>query len=88
MFICSQKIDGIRQGKLFLKSSRYSMLSHAAVPFEEDAQNPQIWFVDHSYMENMFAMFRKVNGMSNAPIFIAGTGDMLKDSDTSVEQTS
>ena len=36
------------------------------MPFEEDAQNPQIWFVDHSYMENMFAMFRKVNGMSIA----------------------
>ena len=36
--------------------------STGAVPFEEDAQNPKIWFVDHSYMENMFAMFRKVNG--------------------------
>lgn len=34
----------------------------SAVPFEEDAQNPKIWFVDHSYMENMYAMFRKVNG--------------------------
>ena len=37
-------------------------LKFTAVPFEEDAQNPKIWFVDHSYMENMFAMFRKVNG--------------------------
>jgi 26S proteasome regulatory subunit N8 len=33
-----------------------------AVPFEEDTQDPTIWFMDHSYMENMSRMFRKVNG--------------------------
>jgi len=31
------------------------------VPFEEDSQDPSIWFLDHSYLENIFAMFRKVN---------------------------
>jgi 26S proteasome regulatory subunit N8 len=34
-----------------------------AVPFEEDAKDPTIWFMDHSYMENMSRMFRKVNGV-------------------------
>lgn len=33
-----------------------------AVPFEEDPRNSKIWFVDHNYHENMFAMFKKVNG--------------------------
>ncbi len=33
-----------------------------AVPFEEDDQDPSIWFLDHSYMENMYRMFKKVNG--------------------------
>lgn len=33
-----------------------------AVPFEEDTQDPKIWFMDHSYMETMSTMFRKVNG--------------------------
>lgn len=33
-----------------------------AVPFEEDDKDPSIWFLDHSYMENMFRMFKKVNG--------------------------
>lgn len=47
---------------VMLNYSRSAAFLLAAVPFEEDAQNPQIWFVDHSYMENMFAMFRKVNG--------------------------
>ena len=33
-----------------------------AVPFEEDEQDQSIWFLDHSYLENMFALFKKVNG--------------------------
>jgi 26S proteasome regulatory subunit N8 len=32
------------------------------VPFEEDEKDPSIWFLDHSYLETMFRMFRKVNG--------------------------
>ena len=34
-----------------------------AVPFEEDERDPNIWFLDHSYLEGMSAMFKKVNGM-------------------------
>lgn len=34
----------------------------APVPFEEDERDPSIWFLDHSYLENMFRMFKKVNG--------------------------
>lgn len=33
-----------------------------AVPFEEDERDTKIWFLDHSYLENMYAMFKKVNG--------------------------
>ena len=33
-----------------------------AVPFEEDDKDSSIWFLDHSYLENMFRMFKKVNG--------------------------
>jgi 26S proteasome regulatory subunit N8 len=36
----------------------------AAVPFEEDERDPSIWFLDHSYLENMAAMYKKVNGAS------------------------
>jgi hypothetical protein len=32
------------------------------VPFEEDDKDASIWFLDHSYLENMFKMFKKVNG--------------------------
>jgi hypothetical protein len=32
------------------------------VPFEEDDRDQKIWFLDHSYLEAMYAMFKKVNG--------------------------
>ena len=36
--------------------------SRVPVPYEEDDRDPTIWFLDHSYLENMFRMFKKVNG--------------------------
>lgn len=32
------------------------------MPFEEDERDPTIWFLDHSYLEELFQMFRRVNG--------------------------
>ena len=37
-----------------------------AVPFEEDLQNPNVWFLDHSFLETMYWMFKKVNSKSIA----------------------
>ena len=35
-----------------------------AVPFEEDDRDPQIWYLDHSYVESMAGMYRRVAGVS------------------------
>lgn len=32
------------------------------VPFEEDDHDPNIWFLDHSFLEGMYRMMKKVNG--------------------------
>lgn len=32
-----------------------------AVPFEEDLNNPVVWFLDHNFLDTMFWMFKKVN---------------------------
>lgn len=32
------------------------------VPFEEDENDASIWFLDHSYLEKMSGMFRRING--------------------------
>ena len=34
-----------------------------AVPFDEDQREADVWFLDHDYLENMYGMFKKVNGM-------------------------
>ncbi|KAH8019545.1 hypothetical protein HPB51_019972 [Rhipicephalus microplus] len=35
-----------------------------AVPFDEDERDKTVWFLDHDYLENMYSMFKKVNGKS------------------------
>lgn len=40
------------------------------VPFEEDENDPDIWFLDHNYLESMWSMFRKVNGKKKPPTWI------------------
>lgn len=34
------------------------------VPFDEDDKDDSVWFLDHDYLENMYGMFKKVNGKS------------------------
>lgn len=38
-----------------------------AVPFEEDERDPKTFFLDLDYVEEMWRMFRKVNG---TPLFL------------------
>ena len=37
-------------------------VSFLLVPFDEDEKDPSVWFLDHDYLENMYGMFKKVNG--------------------------
>ena len=32
------------------------------VPFEEDEKDPTVWFLDHTYIDDMNSMFKKING--------------------------
>jgi 26S proteasome regulatory subunit N8 len=32
-----------------------------AVPFDEDEKDSTVWYLDHQYLEQMYAMFKKVN---------------------------
>lgn len=42
-----------------------NLIKICEVPFEEDEQNSAIWFLDHNFHENMWAMFKKVNGKTH-----------------------
>ncbi len=41
--------------------NRVDITNSFAVPFEEDLNNPKVWFLDHNFLENMYWMFKKVN---------------------------
>jgi len=56
-----------------------------AVPFEEDSKNPSIWYLDHNYHENMWAMFRKVNA-SEKVIGWYSSGPKIKPADLDIHE--
>merc|ERR1712125_199322 len=56
-----------------------------AVPFEEDQRDPQVWFLDHNFHENMFAMFKKVNAKERVVGWYS-TGPKIKSSDLSIHE--
>lgn len=55
-----------------------------AVPFEEDAKNPSIFFLDHNYLETMFRMFKKVSARETIVGFYS-TGPKIKESDIKID---
>lgn len=56
-----------------------------AVPFEEDEKNPDVYFLDHDFLENMFAMFRKVNARERI-IGWYHTGPKLRPGDVNINE--
>eukprot|EP01116_Phalansterium_solitarium_P020486 TRINITY_DN6068_c0_g1_i1.p1 TRINITY_DN6068_c0_g1~~TRINITY_DN6068_c0_g1_i1.p1 ORF type:complete len:334 (+),score=98.58 TRINITY_DN6068_c0_g1_i1:74-1075(+) len=56
-----------------------------AVPFEEDEGSGGIWFLDHNFCENMFAMFKKVNARENIVGWYS-SGPRLRAADASIHE--
>jgi len=55
-----------------------------AVPFEEDERDLSIWFLDHSFHEQMLAMFKKVNA-SEKLLGWYSTGPKIRPGDLQVD---
>jgi 26S proteasome regulatory subunit N8 len=55
-----------------------------AVPFEEDERDLKIWYLDHSFHEQMFAMFKKVNA-SEKLVGWYTTGPKIKPGDLQID---
>lgn len=56
-----------------------------AVPFEEDPKNPDVYFLDHDYLNAMFKMFRKVNARERI-IGWYHTGPKLRPGDIQINE--
>lgn len=38
------------------------MMIFISVPFDEDDKDNSVWFLDMDYLEQLYGMFKKVNG--------------------------
>ncbi|KAJ1459199.1 maintenance of mitochondrial structure and function-domain-containing protein [Pelagophyceae sp. CCMP2097] len=56
-----------------------------AVPFEEDLRDPRIWYLDHSYLETMSRMYKKVNA-SEVVVGFYSTGPKIKENDIKIDE--
>lgn len=55
----NRRVVGILLGEV--SRGQVDITNCYAVPFEEDQKSPNVWYLDHEYHENMYAMFRKIN---------------------------
>lgn len=65
------------------KRDKVDVTNSFAVPFEEDLQNPNVWFLDHNYLDSMFWMFKKVNSHEEMVGFYS-TGPKIKENDLKI----
>jgi 26S proteasome regulatory subunit N8 len=59
-----KRVVGVLLGESY--KGRLDVTNSYAIPFEEDRKDPSVWFLDHNYHEELFLMFRKVNGALQA----------------------
>lgn len=56
-----------------------------AVPFEEDSRDPDIWYLDHNFMETMNDMFRKINAKERIVGYYS-TGPKIRNADLAIDE--
>lgn len=57
-----KRVVGMLLGSSF--KGRVDIVNSFAVPFAEDPSDPKVFFLDHFYLEKMYALFRKVDSES------------------------
>lgn len=57
-----------------------------AVPFEEDSKSPSVYYVDESYLEKMYLMFKKVNAKESVVGWYS-TGCEIRVNDINIHET-
>jgi len=79
----NQRVVGVLLGSTY--KGRVEITNSYAVPFEEDAKNPAIWFLDHNYHETMWGMMRKVNA-SEKILGWYSTGPKIRTADLDIHE--
>lgn len=78
----SKRVVGILLGEL--SKGKIDITNSYAVPFEEDPKG-DVWYLDHFFHENMFAMFKKVNAREKV-IGWYSTGPKIRPADLEINE--
>lgn len=78
-----KRVVGVLLGESF--KGKVDVTNSYAVPFEEDTGDSKTWFLDHTYHENMYAMFKKVSAKEKI-IGWYSTGPKVKPSDLDITE--
>ena len=78
-----KRVVGVLLGET--RKGRVDIMNSYAVPFEEDAKSPEIWFLDHNYHETMFEMFKKVSAREKVVGWYS-TGPLIRPSDLEINE--
>lgn len=78
-----KRVVGVLLGEY--RKGRLDITSSYALPFEEDEKDPTIWFLDHSYLETMYRMFRRINAKEKVVGWYS-TGPKLREADLDMHE--
>lgn len=79
----NKRVVGVILGNKSDDSIRIS--NSFAIPYEEDENNSNIWFLDHNYVDSMMEMFKKINAKEKL-IGWYHTGPKLKQNDLRINE--
>lgn len=74
--VCGVLLGEISKGEVDITNS-------FAIPFEEEDNNSSIWYLDHNFLENMGAMYKKVNARENVVGWYS-TGPKIRPNDLEI----
>ncbi|XP_057983660.1 26S proteasome non-ATPase regulatory subunit 7 homolog A-like isoform X2 [Malania oleifera] len=81
VFTMSERAVGVLLGTSF--RGTVDVTNCYAVPFEEDSNNPSIWFLNRNYHDSMFSMFKKINAKEHVVGWYS-TGPKLRKNDLDI----
>ena len=79
----NKRVVGVLLGEQ--RKGRLDVTSSFAVPLEEDDGENGIWFLDHSYLENMYRMSKKISAKEKIVGWYS-TGPKLRESDIDIHE--
>jgi len=79
----NKRVVGVLLGEI--SKGEVDITNSFAIPFEEEDNNPSIWYLDHNFLESMSGMYKKVNARENVVGWYS-TGPKIKPNDLDINE--